>query len=46
VIQAKFFLQLLIVLLDLPATLRQAHQATKGIGFWQVAEEVFDGFFL
>src|SRR6266436_7450427 len=46
VIQSKFFLQLLIVLLDLPATLRQAHQAPKGIIFWQVAEEVFNGFFL
>src|SRR2546421_8121357 len=46
VIQSKFFLQLLIVLLDLPATLGQAHQAAKGISFWQVAEEVFNGFFL
>src|SRR2546425_6026515 len=46
VIQSKFLLQLLIVLLDLPATLRQAHQAAKGISFWQVAEEVFNGFFL
>src|ERR1700694_2640842 len=46
VIQSKFFLQLLIVLLDLPATFRQSHPAAKGISFWQVAEEVFNRFFL
>src|ERR1017187_7443647 len=45
-IQPEFFLQLLIVLLNLPTTLRQTYHATESVGLRQIAEEVFGRFFL
>src|ERR1039458_3800460 len=45
-IQPEFFLQLLIVLLNLPTTLRQTYQAAESVGLRQIAEEVFGRFFL
>src|ERR1700675_2604480 len=46
VIQAKLFLQLLIVLLNLPATLCQSHQAAEGVAHRQIAKEVLGWLFL
>ena len=40
VIQAKFLLQLLVVLLDLPSGFGDLHQSAKTIGGSQIAEEV------
>lgn len=45
-IQAQFFLQLVVVLFDLPPALGDAHQAAQRVARRQIAEEVLDRFLL
>jgi hypothetical protein len=45
-IQPQLPLELLVILLDFPATLRQADQATQRIVRRQIAEEVLNWLFL
>src|SRR5271157_2416991 len=46
VIQAQLFLQLLIILFDLPAAFDDAYQSPQGVVLGQVAEKVFRGLLL
>jgi len=43
-IEPQFLLQLLIVLLDFPAALRESHQASELVTGRQIAQEVLRGF--
>ncbi len=45
-VQSKFFFQLLIVLLNPPATLCQSHQAAECVAHGQIAKEVLGRLFL
>ncbi len=45
-IQTQFLLELLVILLDFPAALRQTDQTTQGIVRRHIAEEILDRFLL